>query len=639
MAGVPVAQSATVNQDPQTPAPDATPEIDNNSSTNLTDQKKDRKPRRDRLPLPDPIPETPVKRYPEPNKADLQARVEAEDAKLQQCFDLLSSTRSFYDQRQKIRDSGKPAFENARKVFTDLNDRCRSLFEERKSITAQLKAIKEADIAARSSSNSKQIDIPGAGRDNLEALKDVKTMEDLENRIERYKYRQETESMSMSEEKKIVATISFLQNKGRDHIRNKAQSIKDEKAAKEAREASRAKLEESLKSLDATIDDAKEKLDIQKKVVDEIRSKQDEEIQKLQEQTAHIDRDAEKKKIGELKAAINKMRDDYQKEHNEWYLNERIYFEQQKINRRKKEEARQAEREARRKAWEAEQAQYPEPHPYQEEKDMCAGLTVYLQTILGETVDKEPVNLRPSKGETAPSLKPTSNSRAISSEGKTIGKRSIVDDEGGFENLAFSDFVKKTGKSKGKKGRSRASAVSASSKDGADDTALKPHSIDLITAFTRLDIKPPNKISEVRTALEAVKAKAAYYETAPAPSEEEKAKKIEGKKKQNQRSEKKTANESDIMNEDNGANAFPGLQSDAAAPTQTRDASMPSFMAVASGVATAPTPVASAPVESAVADVGNMKNEQLMMENMVQETAVGADELQTAPPELPITEA
>lgn len=559
---------------------------------------KDGKKRRERPPLP-PIPDEPIKRLPEPSRTELQEKIDAHDTIVKACFDRLSASRSFYDQRSKIRDAGKSEFDTARKTLADLNEKCRVLFEERKRISANLKDIKEADIAARSASGSSSghADIPGAGKDGSAALKGIRTIEQLENRIIDLQSTLETSSHSMSEEKKIVAQISFLEYKGRTIIEGRDQSFKDEMVAKETRALSRKELEDKRKAQDTKIDAMKAQVEAQRKIVDGIRAKQDEEINKLASSTTDIDRDEEKKKIGEQKAAIRELRDAFQKELDAWYLNERMHYEQQKIIKRKKWEAQQAEREARRKEWEEEQAQYPEPDPWQSEKDMCTGLTMYLQTILGETVEKPSLMvLRPNKPDVAPTLRSTdagsTPAREISTVGKAIGKATQAD-QGGFESLAFSDFVNKRGKGgKGKKGR----RVSTAAVDGTEgpaepaDAALKPHSIDFLTAFTKLEITAPNKISEVRAALELVKEKKAYYDTnpdKPTSKPEVSAEKPERKAKKSP-----SASSNGLLNEDEGASAFPGLVSTDGTPVAAPalDTSRPSFMAITTGAAAVPPP-------------------------------------------------
>lgn len=553
-----------------------------NKQTDECEYKKERKPRRERLQFPDPIPEKFVIRCAEPSKAEMQTRVDVEDAKLQLCFYRLNSSRAFYESRQEIRDAGKPAFDNARAIFTELNDRCRQLFDERKLLSAKVKAIKEEDVAARAASASLSKDVPGAGKDGNEALRGVRTIEDLRQRIAALQYSQETESFSISEERKLVQQISFLHHKGRDFILNRDASFKNEQAAKLARIDTRSNLETACNVLDSTIDAAKDQLGLQKQAVDDIRAEQDKQIRELEEKTPKIDRDAEKRKIGEIKSHIRSMRDEFKNKLDKWYLNERIFFEQQKIAKRKKYEAQQAERQARRKAWEDEQAQYPDPHPYQEEIDMCSGLTVYLKMLLGEAII-EPSNDFLQSG-SGPSLKPSVNARVIPTRGKTIGKSNTKGSDG-FENLAFSNFVKKVGMPKNRKGRGR--AVLNEDSAAHEDNPLKAHPIDYLTAFTRLGIKPPTRFGEVRAAFDAVKRKESYYQTAPARSE----KNSHDEKANSQPKERVVSDSSSIANlgsDDNIAAAFPGLGSDAATPISKRNVNLPSFMAVTKGEAPVP---------------------------------------------------
>lgn len=541
--------------------------------------------------------------------------------KLQECYSRLTRTRQFMDDRQKIRDESKPRFDAGRAEFQQLNEQCRALFDEHKMITSKLKELREN--ASRNANNSVfggSKELAGAGKEGHEALKDVKNMAELEIRIKEYQYRLETASMPILEEKKLVGQISFLTHRGRDFIKERDELEKKQKVEIIQRKQTKTELEDKRKALDAQIDEAKAKLDEKKKAVDKIRADQMEKEKKLSDSSPKIDRSEEKKKIDEIKATISKMRDDFGDALDKWYLNKRIIVEQQKIVRRKKYEAIQAEREEKRKAWEAEQAQYPEPHPYQAEKDMCSGLTVYLKTLLGETIEKQPLNLRGEGDAANKTVNPTLSSKPTreiqATTAKAVGKM-VSGEADGFNDVNFHEFVKNNKKSAGsgrKKAKGRKSQLpldfgtdSSATKEAApsaeadtpaaasdENSALKPHSIDYLTAFSKLGIKAPTKISEARAALEAVQAKAAFYETAPAPSDEDKEKdKKEVSKSSSSSSSKKnrnnhnnnnnssaaTATADPLINGDDANAAFPGLVSDAPKARSGRD--MPSFMAVA----------------------------------------------------------
>lgn len=542
--------------------------------------KGDKKPRRERPPLPDEIPTAPVKRYPEPSRVELQARIEERDAIVKGCFDKLSLTRGFYDKRTEIRQAGKDELDAARRKMNKKNDECRELFEQRKTLSNGIKALREADIAARSGSSSR------AGKEEA-ALRGLKTVQEVDDRIAQLEYEQHTLSLTMQQEKKLVSEISWLKHTGRDMIKIKDNQYKEEAAAKKGRVEKRQTLEAERKALDTKIDAAKAELNVFKKEVDGIRGKQDEEIKKLEEKTSDIDRDAIRKTIDKEKAGIRKMREDFQVELDKWYLNERIHYEQLKIAKKKKWEAQKAEREARQKAWEEEQAQYPEPDPYQKEKDMCAGLTAYLKTLLGESVEKTATTSLLSK-DGAPTLKANdvANARTISSTGKAIGKGKKGEE---FEALAFSDFMGKR-KPKGKKGKRPAAAQTKAAAGDGTEANLKPCSIDLLAAFTHLEITPPMKFSEVREALDAVKSKQDYYDNDPAPPQPtEKPKQTAPKPKTDKKQNGNPKAPADRSN----TTAFPGLNSaddgKTAGVPAGNESSRPSYGDIAKGSAVAPS--------------------------------------------------
>jgi len=556
--------------------------LENNKPAQKANGNKDRKNRRERPQLPDPLPEKLVSKYAKPSQDDLKRKIDGHEKTIQECFDKLSSMRSGYDRKSKIREAGKGEFDAARKKMNAKNQELKILFEDRKTLSMEIKAIREADNAARNEATSSNANA-GKGSD---ALIGLKTVEDVYEKIKSLEHQQQTQSVSLLEEKKIVTKISYLRHTGIDIIRGKDEAFQVEKASKKARAEKRAELEAARKELDKKIDAEKVICDGFKKEVDAIRAKQDAQMKKIDEENKNVDRDTVKETIAHHKGKVREIREAYQVELDKWYLNERIHLEQIKLQKKKRYEAAQAEREERRKKWEEEQAQYPEPDPYQKEKDMIAGLTVYLQTILGETVEKAGVVSLLPKG-AAPSLKADKNSRKVATAtaaGKRVGKGSLDEQ---FETLAFSDFMQKKSKGKGKKGRRASVAVE---KVETNET-LKPVSVDLLGAFTHLGVTPPNKLSEVRAALDAVKEKKAYYENDPPPPEP-KSDAPEKKKKSDRKANGKS-NANSVPKDMNSTGAFPGLngttESAAVAAEEDDGAAKPSFREIAAGSAVAPS--------------------------------------------------
>lgn len=590
-----------------------------------------RREQRPRLPLPDPIPETPVKKYPEPSREELNKKVNAIDAKIQECFDKLKASKGFYDQRQKIRDDGKPKVDAARADYVAKNEACRALIEEKKLLSTRLREIKDADMAAnagRSSSND------GGSKENA-ALRGCKTVEDVTNRIKELEEMQMSSTISIAEEKKLIAQINFLELKGKGIIESKDRAFKEEKASKDARIAERKDLDDRRKALDAKIDVAKAAADAQRLVLDKLRSGQDEEIKKLQESTSDIDRDAEKVKIGELKKEIRTLRDEFQVECDKWYLNERIAYEQQKIAKRKRWEAQQAEREEKRLAWEKEMAEYPIADPYQPEKDMCTALILHLQTLMGTSPDTTGIikaesktsSLLPTAG-TKPTLRKSDGEdgagREIARPGSQAVGKSVLNETDSFKDDPYGCFAtQKSGSKKNRRGRKSGATVAngspamngatpiASTGDTTDEDAkLKPFGIDYLTYFTNLDIKAPTKRSELKGALDEVLKKKEYFDNDPPEKKVETEQATRSAKNDRSTSISKTKAPQTLPE---GVAAFPGLGGTTADDGSTgpdvsaagNDTSnRPSFSDIASGNAKAPeVPVAAN--EPALGATGN----------------------------------
>jgi hypothetical protein len=575
------------------------------------------------LPLPDPLPAAPVKRYAEPSRAELAADVEKVDAGVQAAFDRLKGAKGFYDARARVREEARPAIEMAKKSLQAQHEVVKAMFEEKKAVSAQIKALRDADAALAGGGGKSG----AAGLDDASPhMRGLRTPEDVNARILELEERQMSTSVELNEEKKLVAAISFLNSRGRDAIAAREAAFKADRASRDSRFADRKTLEDKRKGIDAAIDEAKKVLDKCKAAMDAARGNHDKKVKALADDLpADVDRDAEKATITQLKAQIKAMREKYAADHDQWYLNERIAQEQIKLAKKKKWEAANAEREAKRIAWEEEQAQYPTADPYQPEKDMCASLIHLLHTLSGTggtaAARAAAAVASPAAATTPVAFKPmlkkptTTTPRSVSSlsGGTVIGKATMSDETSGFEGTAYGDFAVGNPGKKGKKARGRGAAAAAAADpapgatiaangngaavdDDDSDAKLKHLSLDHLTFFTNLGIKAPVRRSDLKPALDAVLEKKAYFDNDPPSKEEikkaEKAAKaaLDGKTADNHSEvAKKTPKESL-----NGGAAFPGLGSaksdcDALpAANVAPDTNRPSFIDIARGNAKAP---------------------------------------------------
>lgn len=576
------------------------------------------RPQRERAPvvLPDPLPEKPVKRFNEPSRAELQAGIDKVDKEVQACFDRLKSTKDFYDQRNKIKESTRPAFEKAKGEAATLNAELKTLFDKKKDVSAEIKKIRDADYASSAAERADRSDVAGAGKDNNSAMRGLRTLEDLNNRIRDLEIQQSTSSMSLQEEKKLVVSISFLTSQGREIITSKDKQFKDERAAKDARASQRKTLEDQRKALDAQIDEKKAKTDEKRKAVDKVLAEQDKAIKEITNVASDVDRDAERTKIQSLKNKIKGLRDNYQKDHEAWYINERVAQEQAKIKKKKMWEAAQAERDAKRKEWEEEQAQYPIADPYQPEKDMCAALIHSLQTAMGTLpgdgdrrakADSTTSSLLPTVDGGAPKLGKDQTAREVSAgKGTAIGKSLKAGVVEGFADQAYGQFAAEKSGKKNKRGRKieAADGGSGPSKDVApagaaaaeassSETKLKPVSIEHLQYYNALGVSAPVRRSDLATTLAEIEKKKEYFDSDDKPTKDEAALKKARSAADGGSSGKKGGKPKAPPSAADGA--FPGLGSaagdDAPAVVANADASnRPSFLSVAGGQSAAPAP-------------------------------------------------
>eukprot|EP00183_Erythrolobus_madagascarensis_P007142 CAMPEP_0185846092 /NCGR_PEP_ID=MMETSP1354-20130828/1845_1 /TAXON_ID=708628 /ORGANISM="Erythrolobus madagascarensis, Strain CCMP3276" /LENGTH=670 /DNA_ID=CAMNT_0028546175 /DNA_START=415 /DNA_END=2427 /DNA_ORIENTATION=- len=457
-----------------------------------------------------------LKRTPEPSKQELATKVDAKKAEIQACFDQIKQGRDAMDKRAKIAGVSKEEFAVAKRELDEVLAQLRALFETKKNLTAQIKELREAGGRRGDAGGS----ATGGSASEQALMRKIKNSEDLEARIQELEERQSSQSMSISEEKRLIQDLAFLKHKGRAIIAEEEKSRKQNETEKEIRFKQRDELEAERKALDAQIDELQPKVDAERAKVDKVREKQNEIMESVSKEVDSVDREALKKKIADLREEIKVMYDVHHAAYNEWKANEKLIRDQQYLIKRIKFEQTKAEKEARRLEREAELAKYPPPDPYEAEKGMCDNLSNYLRAFLpgAEGAESSAVPSGPgTKGEklvvAALSGKEAKvmPSRDLDTKGKRIGKN-VESDESEDKYAAFGKATKKKGKGKGNQAASSAAGSDAVS---ADNIKLPPHPVDRFVAFQKLGIKPPTVRSEIPGVLEELKRKREYYDSAP----------------------------------------------------------------------------------------------------------------------------
>ena len=290
--------------------------------------------------------------------------------------------------------------------------------------------------------------------------------EDIDAAIDKLENNMAHTSMTLNEEKKIIAQISEL--------RKSKAMVKEllESSGGKVDPAARETLEAQLKSVGAKITERKAQEQEQRKIMDEIKAKMGETKDEVPDLIKQKNNQWEI--VKRCKETIGNLWDEHRKVENEYWTKEKAWRAQAKEERQKKWEAEQEERKKR--DIERKQRQLDEAgEPFDREVTTCEQLTSYLKSLTKEETKVE-------ETKSAPKVE----------EGMVVLKKK--NDESEMDSW----FTGSKGKKKGGK------------KKAAKSDKLV-HSMDIISSFATLGLTaPPSKdakgISDLVDKLEAKKA-------------------------------------------------------------------------------------------------------------------------------------
>lgn len=555
------------------------------------------------------IPDEPVKRYPEPAKAELDAKLEPLRAQIAEARAKLDAALTHSKARKALVESHEPTISAALKAHKGLQEALYAKFAAKKAITDQIAALRSQEQASRRGGGS-------GGASSIEScLRGLKSVEQVEQKIQDLEYRMHTESLSMAEEKKLIATIGFLRFKGRATL-----------VAADAASVNRDELETSRKAQDVLINQLKAAVNEQKRAVDAAFAARNEEIAQLPGAPPQTGDPiaAQKKIIAEAQSAMDAAHKAYYAAMNAWRDNERIFRIQEENRRRKKQAdliaARNAEREARRAEREAELAEYEPAHPYAAQLATCTRLIVHLAPMLdGPTATAEALASvaaedKSAKSGDAPTLGlPGSTRQGLrvvkgNSAGVVTGKNAgaAPPPEDKYSAFGKAGAGKKGRKGKGRRGSDAPAPDAAATATSAGSTKLPSQSMEIYAAFTAVEVEPPLVKSDVAPAIKALQEKLAYYQTAPPPTQRapKQEKPFGSSSEKHGASKNATAAPAPSANGDDQ----PPLVQGAPLPSvpATVDANKPSFSDIIRGraaAAAAPSDESPTPAEAGGADV------------------------------------
>lgn len=406
----------------------------------------------------------PIPSVPKPNKDEHETAIAEVDA----AIDTLRADKDKVQERIEAFMTSLKSTEigKERSALQELRRQKKALIDDKKGIRNRLDKLK--------STTDKM------SRDQKQAKQSVKfsSVKEIEDEIRRLERRQQTTSMSLGEEKKLIKEIGQL---------NASKSLVSQLKAKETNIQDvwdqRKLINAELVAKDKEIDAVQELIAAKDEVMKEISAKED--VNKDKKQMLFDERD-------EIKAAIevkfqekNELRSAFREANNKWYDYKRALGAQRKM----RYEEEKKEREAREAEWlKQKEEEELKKVPYEEEMALCDYLTDFLtKTYLQDSNKKK-------------------------TEEKKVDVVPVKDDPfAGFKPMKKNDDEVFLQMGKGKKRRQRGSKKEKKNNKEAPFTL----NLDTFDQFGLLSLTPPTSLDMVENSVTELQAKKKWYSEQP----------------------------------------------------------------------------------------------------------------------------
>lgn len=406
----------------------------------------------------------PIPQEERPDKASHEKEIE----------ELNATMDKLKEDRRKIQDKidsamndpeTKAKLQEARNKLNSLKPQKNALIEQKKALKSQLDQAKNQGDKIM--------------KDKKDARSNVKhgSVEEIDKAIAKLQREQETTSMSLQDEKRLIKEIDALQNS-----KKFVADLKNKDAAMTDLKEQRKSIGDQIKAKDKEIDGVSAQIDEVMKLINDFRDKESAKRETIQE--LFKERDDIKKKMDETVEQRNAVRAAFREMNNRWFNYQRALRAQKKMEYEKEKARREAERaeyEAKLAAEEAKKI------PYEAEQALCEYLANFLElTYLGKDSEE-----KSDKKEDVVAVKDDPFAGF-----KPVGKK------GEEEEQYF-------GKGKSKKKRVRAQKKQDS---GAGPFTL---SVDMFEQFGLITLNPPTKLDEVEKSVKELREKKEWYKQQP----------------------------------------------------------------------------------------------------------------------------
>lgn len=423
---------------------------------------QDKKPQRNRpnvaelFDLSKPIPkvEKPLK---EKHDAELMQFEEKIELLKKKRVDIQNTIESTLEANKKSGAS------NERDTLNELRMKKGILINEKKGIREKLNAMKgQADKLMAESKSSRQ---------NVKFTK----VEDIDNEIKRLQRKQETTSMSLQEEKRLIKELDLLKSS-----KKAVAGLKEKEGAIANTKEQRTLISAQLKEKDTEIDAVQAQIDEKQEIVNSLSKKDTtnrDELTKL-----FTERDEVRDEISKLIKVKGDLRTEFRKKNDDFYNYQRAVKAQRQIQW---EEAKKKEEEDKAAFLKKQEEEELKKIPYEEEQMLCDYLANYLNsTYLSD--GKAEAESEKKDDTVAVTDDPFANFKPVSKKNDDV-------------------FLQMGGKRKGKKKKPVEKKV-------ATKFTLN---MDSFEQFGLIGLVPPTSLEEVPKAVEALKEKKEWYSKQP----------------------------------------------------------------------------------------------------------------------------
>ncbi len=399
-----------------------------------------------------------------PNKDEHDKKL----AEINEAFEKLK------EERKTVQDTIEGSFSKGkgselgkqRDALKALRDKKGALINEKKAIKAQLDSLKAVGDKLVKDRNDQRSSVK------------FSSPEEIDKEIAKLQRRQETTSMSLTDEKKLIKEMDALKAS-----KSKIKDLKSTETDMEDIKRKRKEISDSIAAKDKEIDAITKEIDASQAIIKESSDKDTEKRAALD--SLFKKRDELKQAIADLLKEKDAVRDEFREKNNAWYSFQRAIKAQKKIQYEEEKKKREDEKAAYLAKIEEEEAK---KIPYEEEQALCDYLADYLErTYIKGGEDDGPKVVAKKEEIIAVKEDPFAGLKPVSKKGE--------------EEEYF-------GKGKGKKKRQRAPKKA----EGAGPFTLN---VDSFEQFGMIGLNPPTSRSEVETTIKELRERKEWYKEQP----------------------------------------------------------------------------------------------------------------------------